>query len=183
MGAEEQIAQALRPAVQAEGLEIWDVERTGATVRVLVEGPGGADLDAISRVTPAISAALDQHDELVPAGRYSLEVSSPGLERRLRRPGHFARYIGEEIAVKTVGPVDGTRRLRGTLTGASEEDITLLVNVSPDRTSEIRLPLDEVERANAVFTWGPAEKGAKKPAKRSKKPIGAEPMNAEEAKC
>ena len=120
MGAEEQIAEALRPAVQAAGLEIWDVERSGATVRVLVERPGGVDLDSISQLSTAISATLDQRDDLVPAGRYMLEVSSPGLERRLRYPEHFARYIGEEVTVKTVEPVNGTRRLRGTLTSASE---------------------------------------------------------------
>ena len=161
MGAEEQIAEALRPAVQAAGLEIWDVERSGATVRVLVERPGGVDLDAISHLSSAISATLDQHDELVPAGRYTLEVSSPGLERRLRYPGHFARYIGEEVTVKTVEPVNDTRRLRGTLTGASEDDITLRVSISPDETTEIRVPLGSVERANTVFVWGPAQKGPK----------------------
>jgi ribosome maturation factor RimP len=195
MGAEEQIAEALRPAVQAAGLEIWDVERSGATVRVLVDGPGGVDLGSISRVTSVISAALDQHDELVPAGRYMLEVSSPGLERRLRYPGHFARYIGEEVTVKTVEPVNETRRLRGTLTSASEDGITLRVSISPDVTSEIRLPLESVERANTVFTWGPAQKGAK-PRTTSKKsksakgphkaPTGAGrsvTRGAEEAKC
>jgi ribosome maturation factor RimP len=179
MGAEEQIAEALRPAVQAAGLEIWDVERSGATVRVLVERPGGVDLDSISQVTSAISAALDQHDELVPAGRYTLEVSSPGLERRLRHAGHFARYIGEEVTVKTVEPVNQTRRLRGTLTSASETDITLRVSVSPDDSTEVRVPLELVERAHTVFTWGPAPKAPSKPrspsgkSPRAKAPAGA----------
>jgi ribosome maturation factor RimP len=161
MGAEQQIAEALRPTVQAAGLEIWDVERSGATVRVLVERPGGVDLESISQVASLISAALDQHDELVPAGRYLLEVSSPGLERRLRYPGHFARYIGEEVTVKTVEPVHETRRLRGTLTSASDDAITLRVNISPDETTEIRIPLGSVEKANTVFAWGNAQKGQK----------------------
>ena len=69
----------------------------------------------------------------MPAGRYLLEVSSPGLERRLRYPDHFARYIGEEVTVKTAEPVNDTRRLRGTLTSASEDDITLRVSISPRR--------------------------------------------------
>ncbi len=162
MGAEQQIAEALRPVVQAAGLEIWDVERSGATVRVLVERPGGVDLESISKVASAISATLDEHDELVPGGRYVLEVSSPGLERRLRYPGHFARYIGEEVNVKTVEPVNETRRLRGTLTGASEDDITLRISISPDETTEIRVPLESVERANTVFTWGPRKKAPKR---------------------
>lgn len=169
MGAEEQIADALRPAAQAAGLEIWDVERSGTTVRVLVERPGGVDLDSISRLSSAISATLDEHDELVPGGRYTLEVSSPGLERRLRYPSHFARYIGEEVTVKTVEPVNGTRRLRGTLTSASEDDITIRVNVSPSETTEIRVPLESVQRANTVFTWGQPQKGPK-PSSTSRKP-------------
>ena len=107
MSAEENISQALRPVVHAAGLEIWDVERSGNTVRVLVERADGVDLDAISEVSAAISALLDQRDDLVPAGRYILEVSSPGLERRLRYPRHFARYVGEEIAVKTAPGTDG----------------------------------------------------------------------------
>jgi ribosome maturation factor RimP len=161
MGAEEQIAEALRPAVQAAGLEIWDVERSGATVRVLVERPGGVDLDSISQLSSAISATLDQRDELVPAGKYLLEVSSPGLERRLRYPEHFARYIGQEVTVKTAEPVNEMRRLRGTLTGASEQDITLRVEISSNETMEIRVPLESVQRAHTIFTWGQPEKGAK----------------------
>jgi ribosome maturation factor RimP len=189
MGAEEQIADALRPAVQAAGLEIWDVERSGATVRVLVERPGGVDLDSISQLSTAISATLDQHDELVPAGRYTLEVSSPGLERRLRYPEHFARYIGQEVTVKTVEPVNETRRLKGTLTGASADDITLLVDISPSETKEIRLPLESVQRANATFTWGQADKGARpKPASnKAAKTVREAPaeaaQEAEEATC
>jgi ribosome maturation factor RimP len=192
MGAEEQIAEALRPAVQAAGLEIWDVERSGATVRVLVEGPGGVDLDSISQVSSTISATLDQHDDLVPAGRYTLEVSSPGLERRLRYPQHFARYIGQEVTVKTVEPVNETRRLRGTLTAASKEEIAIRVDISPSETTEIRVPLESVQRANTVFTWGPSQTGqpqkspksktsSKKPAK-SVHDAGAE-AKASEAIC
>jgi len=193
MGAEEQIADALRPAVQAAGLEIWDIERSGATVRVLVERPGGVDLDSISQLSTAISATLDQHDELVPAGRYTLEVSSPGLERRLRYPEHFARYIGQEVTVKTVEPVNETRRLRGTLTGASADDITLRVDISPTETKEIRVPLEWVQRANATFTWGQADKRARpKPATskaakavsdRAATAVGEAPAEAEEATC
>jgi ribosome maturation factor RimP len=180
MGAEEQIAQALRPAVQAAGLEIWDVERAGATVRVLVERSGGVDLDSISQVTAVISATLDQHDELVPGGRYMLEVSSPGLERRLRHPQHFARYIGEEVTVKTAVPVHDTRRLRGTITSASEEGITLRVRISPDETAEIHLPLGSIERANTVFTWGPPQKGPqpRSPSRSAGKGRGKAPTRA-----
>jgi len=167
MGAEQQIADALSPAVRAAGLEIWDVERSGASVRVLVERPGGVDLDSISQLSAALSAILDQHDDLVPAGRYMLEVSSPGLERRLRYPGHFARYVGEEVAVRTTEPFNGSRRLRGTLTGATDDAITIRADGSDDGTVDLAVPLTSIERAHAVFTWGQPPKG--RPSDRPKK--------------
>ena len=164
MGADEQIADVIRPIVQAAGLEIWDVERSGASVRVLVERPGGIDLDAISELSRAVSSALDQHDDLVPDGRYTLEVSSPGLERRLRYPRHFAGYIGQDVAVKTASPVNGARRWRGTLAAATEDGITLRAALPSGDLADVHVPLDLIDRANAVFTWGPAPKPLK-PAK------------------
>jgi ribosome maturation factor RimP len=161
MGAEENISEALRPVVHTAGLEIWDVERSGTSVRVLVDGASGVDLDAIAAVSSAISAALDARDDLVPAGRYTLEVSSPGLERRLRYPGHFARYIGQEVAVKTTAGADGARRLRGILTAATDTDITVRAPISATESEEVRLPLAMVERANTVFSWGPPPKGSR----------------------
>ncbi len=164
MGAEEQIADFIRPIVQAAGLEIWDVERAGASLRVMVERPGGIDLDAISELSRALSSALDQRDDLVPDGRYTLEVSSPGLERRLRYPRHFASYIGQEVAVKTASPINGVRRIKGTLAGATDEDVTLETLLPSGEMGALRVPLELVERANAVFNWGPVPT-AKKPAR------------------
>jgi len=161
MGAEEKITEALTPAVGAAGLEIWDVERSGASLRVWVEKPGGADLDSISDVSRAISVILDGRDDLVPGGRYILEVSSPGLERRLRHPRHFARHVGQEVAVKTTEAFDGPRRLRGTLADASEEGITVRVDSAGPGPLDIQVPLAQVERANTVFVWPPAAKPVK----------------------
>ena len=170
MGAEEDISAALQPAVHAAGLEIWDVERSGTSVRVMVEGADGVDLGAIAEVSGAISAVLDERDDLVPAGRYTLEVSSPGLERRLRFPRHFARYLGQEVAVKTVAGAHGTRRLRGTLVGATGTEITIRASISGREGEDVQLPLSLVERANTVFTWGPVPKVArpKRPARAGK---------------
>jgi len=173
MGPEEGISEAIRPAVQAAGLEIWDIERvadrSGASLRILVEKAGGVDLDAIAELSGTISAVLDERDDLVPSGRYTLEVSSPGLERRLRLPRHFARYVGQEVAVKTVAGSDGPRRLRGTLLGATDEQITVRVPISPTDSQDVRQPLSSVERANTVFTWGqpPRPSRAKRTARKS----------------
>lgn len=161
MGAEEQITEALRPLARAAGLEIWDVERSGATLRVLVDRPGGVDLDSIAELTSAVSAILDQREDLAPAGSYMLEVSSPGLERRLRYPEHFAQYLGEDVAIRTTEAVNGSRRVRGTLTGATAEGITVLSDLASGETAEVRISLGSIERANTVFTWGQPPKGPK----------------------
>lgn len=172
MGAEQQIVAALSPAVRAAGLEIWDVERSGASVRVLVERAGGVDLDSISQLSGTISAVLDERDDLVPAGRYVLEVSSPGLERRLRSPSHFARYVGQEVTVRTAEAFNGTRRVRGTLTAATDEAITVRAESPDGQLLEVRVPFGSIERANAVFTWGqPAKGGQSKKGPRSERSV------------
>jgi ribosome maturation factor RimP len=171
MNAEEAIAEALGPTVQAAGLGIWDVERSGTSLRVLVDRPGGVDLDAVAEVTTAISAVLDERDDLVPAGRYTLEVSSPGLERRLRYPRHFGAYIGQEVAVKTTEAIEGSRRLRGRLTAATESGIALVVQAEGQAgPHEVQVPMALVERANTVFSWGTPARAAKGPGARSTTP-------------
>jgi len=181
MGAEEGIREAVLPAVQAMGLEIWDVERSGASVRVLVERPGGVDLDALSSLSNAISCLLDRRDDLVPAGRYMLEVSSPGLERRLRSARHFASCVGEEVAVKTTEPFGGSRRLTGTLVEATESDIAL--RLPPAASGEeqlVRVPLASVERAHTVFRW-PASSSKGSPARGKPAPDAKPAPNAKPA--
>ncbi len=74
---------------------LYDVEHAGSLLRILVDRPGGVDLDLLAQVTRELSSALDAADPL--PGRYTLEVSSPGLERPLRRPEHFDAAIGATI--------------------------------------------------------------------------------------
>lgn len=174
MGAEEHIAVALTPVLTAAGLDLWDVELVGASVRVLVDRPGGADLDSISAVTPAVSAVLDERDDLVPAGRYMLEVSSPGLERRLRHPRHFAAYVGKQVSVKTSEVVSGHRRMKGVLTGASDDSISLRLerDVPGGSDSDVEVPLAVIERANTVFEWGAATRAGAGPSSGKKAHAG-----------
>ncbi|MGH9295104.1 MAG: ribosome maturation factor RimP, partial [Acidimicrobiales bacterium] len=115
MGAAERIERAVAPAVSFSGLELVDVEVLPGRVRVTVDGPEGVDLDAIGTAARHISRALDGC-EGAPAGHYELEVSSPGVERRLRRREHFEPLVGSDIAVRTRPGVEGDRRLQGRLT-------------------------------------------------------------------
>lgn len=154
MGAELKIAEALEPIVQARGLEIWDVERSGSSLRVLVDRPGGVDLDALAALSNAISDLLDEREDLAPAGHYELDVSSPGLERRLREPRHFASCVGQEVAIKTSVAVEGSRRFEGLLISATAEMVTIEGSAGDGPLSTVQIPVEAIERAHTVFRWG-----------------------------
>ncbi len=149
MGATDDVRQLATPIVTLAGLELWDVEVGGGVVRVLVDRPDGVDLDALSEVSRALSTALDGRDELVAPGRYQLEVSSPGVERNLRTPAQYRRYVGSEVSVKLGAPLEGARRLRGVLVEADDQGVRLRAGaVTHD------LAYSQIERARTVLVWG-----------------------------
>ena len=148
MDPAKRVSELIAPLLADQGLELFDVEFNAGTLRVSIDRPGGVDLDAVSAATEVVSAALDLHDP-VPDERYTLEVSSPGLERPLRTPEHFRRFVGATVAVKTRPDVAGERRIEGRLDAADESGITVA-----GRT----LAYADVERARTVFEWGPAPK-------------------------
>ncbi|HEY1444993.1 MAG TPA: ribosome maturation factor RimP [Acidimicrobiales bacterium] len=151
------LAGALSPVVEARGLELIDVEVRGAQLTVFVDREGGVGLDDLSEATKDVSAALDRIDPL--PGRYTLTVSSPGLERRLRTPAHFARAVGETVTVRVDAGTAEVRRITGTLQSADETGCTLAGPDVPD--GEVRISYDQIERARTVFEWGPAPRRAK----------------------
>jgi ribosome maturation factor RimP len=122
-GGREVLEGLVGPALTALGLELVDVEVASHRVLVTVDRPEGVDLDVLARANQAISAVLDEWPELTPRGPYGLEVSSPGLERPLRRPLHFQRAVGCRIAVKTRPGAALPRRLEGLLLAADEAGI------------------------------------------------------------
>ncbi len=152
----DRVAAIVAPAVESLGLDLYDVEHTGSAVRVLVDRPGGVDLEAITSATRALSRALDEADPI--EGRYTLEVSSPGLERPLRRPEHFAAAVGAEVSVKTRPGVEGERRLAGVLTAAGDSWVTVRLADGTERTVDHA----DIEKARTTFTWGPAPRPGKK---------------------
>ena len=146
------------PLLGEVGLELWDLEVSRTAVRFLVDRADGVDLDSLSDASRVISDLLDAHEELAPPAGYSLEISSPGLERTLRSAEHFQRFVGSEVAVKTSRPVAGGRRHRGSLVAVDEAGIVLAVEELPGAPLPIRF--EEIERARTVFVWEP---GAPKP--------------------
>jgi ribosome maturation factor RimP len=133
------------------GLELYDLEVTHSAVRVTVTRPGGIDLDELERANAALSRWLDDHDPM--PGRYTLEVSSPGLERRLRTPSHFAGAVGETVTLRITDPDAPAERVTGTLVTAGDESLTLATDDGPRTAS-----YDRIERARTVFSWGGAPK-------------------------
>jgi ribosome maturation factor RimP len=157
----ERVRELVEPLLATHGVEVVDVEQLGATLRVTVDRPGGIDLDAVSEATLVVSDALDRHDPV--PGRYTLEVSSPGLERPLRTPAQFQRFVGSTVAVKTRADVDGERRVEGSLEAADDQGIVVAGR---------RLAYDDVEKARTVFVWEPAERGKAKDKPKSKAKAG-----------
>jgi ribosome maturation factor RimP len=143
MATTDRVAALVAPLAEERGLALYDVEQHQASLRVLVDRPGGIDIDTIAELSRAVSRALDEADPV--AGKYTLEVSSPGLERPLRRPDHFAGAIGEQVSVKTVPGTEGDRRVTGELLAADDDGITV-----DDR----RLTYGEILSARTLFDWG-----------------------------
>jgi ribosome maturation factor RimP len=152
------LVAALSPALEARGLDLVDVEVHGAQLTVFVDREGGVGLDELGEATRDVSAVLDEVDPM--PGRYTLSVSSPGLERRLRTPAHFAHAVGETVTLRLDAGTDDVRRVTGTLSAADETGCTISGPEVPDG-GEMRVAYDRIERARTVFEWGPAARNAK----------------------
>jgi len=123
----EHVWEIAEPLVIQEGLEMVDVEyrreARGMVLRLYLDREGGVSLDDLTRVSRQLGDVLDVH-QIVP-GSYTLEVSSPGINRRLRRPDHFRRFVGKPVRVRTVTPLDGRRSFLGNLEGVEPDGIRL----------------------------------------------------------
>lgn len=138
------------PVASSAGAELVDVEFNGGVLRLVVDSVDGPDTDTIATISRQASVLLDDLDPV--PGRYTLEVSSPGLERSLRRPAHFVAAVGERVTVKT--RVDGAvKRLVGALRDADDAGVTIEVD-GADRA----VGYGDVISARTVFDWGPAPK-------------------------
>ena len=137
--------------IESQGLELYDVTagraRGRKVLQVMVDGPDGVDIDTLTRLTELVSRQLELGGyETEP---YDLQVSSPGLERPLRRPEHFPRVVGRQVKVKTSAPMAGSRSNTGTLVAADAEGITLAVGDEEHRVSH-----NDIVSARTVVDWG-----------------------------
>lgn len=133
-------------------LRLWDVEFGGrpgsSVVRVFVHGEEGVDLDTVAKISEEISRALDLKDPI--PGRYTLEVSTPGLERNLRTPEHFERSKGDKAVVKTTEILAGnSHRLEGTIGEAGPDHVVLDLG----EAGTVEVPYERIKSAKTVFEW------------------------------
>ena len=112
-----------RPLLSELGLDLYDVELVAGYAQRDRHRPGGVDLEALTGRSHALSAWLDEHDPI--PGHFTLDVSSPGLERKLRTPAHFARASGELVTLRERREGESTRRLEGVVVGSDEASVTL----------------------------------------------------------
>lgn len=152
MGVLEEVRDLAEAVARRRHLRLWDVEMGGqpgrSILRVFVDGETGAvDLDTVAEVSEELSRALDLRDPI--PGRYTLEVSSPGLERTLREPEHFALSVGKTVTVKTREVVYGNgHRIDGKLIGAGDDVVKLAVD-----EAEVAVPYDAIKSARTIFEW------------------------------
>ena len=151
MGVLEEVKDLAEAVTKRRSLRLWDVETAGQPgrmiVRVLVDGDDGVDLDTIAEVSEEISRGLDLKDPI--QSRYTLEVSSPGLERNLKQPEHFRLSVGKKVVVKTTEPLVGnSHRLDGKLAAADEQ----AARIERD-DGEVEVPYGSIKSARTVFEW------------------------------
>ena len=144
-GKEKLLLEALEPIAAEKGIEIVTVEVVGArkapTIRVYIDTPDGVSFDELASAQEWINALMDDIDPF--PGAYTLEVSSPGIDRPLRTPAHFDRFAGEEAQVVLRGPVNGRAKWTGTLLGMRDGSVALSVD-----GTEVAFPLETIKRAN-----------------------------------
>jgi len=140
------LLELLDGPVAALGYELVDIDlRIGANglLRLFIDSQDGVTLDDCETVSRQISALLDVEDPI--PGSYVLEVSSPGIERRLRTEGHFRRHVNEEVKIQLTRPQDGRRRFRGTVAGVDEQAVAVVVD-----GVQWRLPIADIATATLV---------------------------------
>lgn len=164
------VTALVRPVCTAADLELFDVELESGILRITVDKEGGLPVGALTSVTRQIALLLDEDDPI--PGRYTLEVSSPGLERKLRTPLHFQRAVGSTVTIRTSTRAEGgTRRFQGTLVAADDDGIT----VEPDQPrpddpeTGVALRYDQIDKARTVFVWDAEPKGSKNDTRPSRK--------------
>ena len=143
------LSKLIEPVGQELGCELWGIEKLQqgrqVVLKIYIESADGINVDDCARVSRQVSAILDVEDPI--PGEYMLEVSSPGVERRLFKPEHFNVCKGEKVQITLRQAFDGRRKFKGLLCGLEDEEVVIRV----DDAQEIVLPMDSIERARVLM--------------------------------
>ena len=143
----EQLQAMLAPVVESLGYECWGVEFISqgrhSLLRVYIDHANGILVDDCEAVSRQVSAVLDIEDPI--SSEYTLEVSSPGMDRPLFTLEQFAKHVGEQVKIKLRSPFDGRRNFQGLLRGVEDQDVVVLVD-----DHEFLLPIDLIDKANII---------------------------------
>ena len=146
------IEEIARRVAASEGLEIVEVELKGGgkhqLLRIYIDKPEGVTHGDCEKISHQVGTILDVED-VIPGAGYRLEVSSPGVERKLTKPREFERFVGQKVKVVLRQPVENQRHLTGTLKSFAAGVITL----EPGPGKSVQFPLEQVEKANLKFEW------------------------------
>lgn len=144
---QEQLEQLIAPIAASLNCELWGLEYLTqgryTTLRIFIDAENGVSLEDCEKVSRQISSVMDVEDPI--DGEYTLEVSSPGMDRPLYKISHYARYVGETINVRLRVARDGRRRFKGVITKLENDDVFLMVD-----NQEIQLSVDAIDKANVV---------------------------------
>jgi ribosome maturation factor RimP len=158
-GKIERLWAVIDPYVAAEGIELDDLEIVGKApgliLRVTLDAEGGVGVDRLAEISRRLSRLLDDEDPV--EGSYTLEVSSPGLERKLRRQRHYEKSLGREVKVKSNSEIAGAHSHRGALVAAGDD--SFVVEVDGEKRE---IAYGEVVSARTVFVWEKAAKPGKR---------------------
>jgi ribosome maturation factor RimP len=134
----------LEPVVEGRGFELVDLEFApsgrGGVLRLFIDSAAGVTVDDCADVSHAVSEALEVEDPV--PGQYTLEVSSPGFDRILRKLAHFERFVGERVFVELKLPLNGRRRFAGKLVRVAPQSVLVEVD-----GQEYELPMDRIHKA------------------------------------
>jgi ribosome maturation factor RimP len=145
------IEEITRRVVESEGMELVDVEVKGGgahrLVRIFIDKPAGVTHGDCELVSQQVGTILDVED-VIPGGRYTLEVSSPGVERKLVREKDYERFQGKKAVITVREAVDGRKTWEGTLAGVAEGRVML-----DAAGRQVELPLADITKAHLKFEW------------------------------
>ena len=152
MAIDEHVRQIAERVTASQGLELVDVEFRGGgkarMLRLFIDKPGGVTHEDCAFVSREVGTILDVED-VVPGGRYTLEVSSPGVERKLVKPGDYQRFQGKKAKITLRDAVAGRRTWEGILAGFADGAVAL----ETEAGHTLRFPFDQVQKANLKFEW------------------------------